>query len=72
MIESNLYTSVAVMCSLSFYFFPQIYCYLLSGAAELWLGGAIASCVIVLYCIPSVYLQCFDTVGWAAGRASGL
>jgi len=21
---------------------------------------------------PSIFLQCFDTVGWAAGRASGL
>ena len=23
-------------------------------------------------CIPIMSLQCFDTVGWATGRASGL
>ena len=27
---------------------------------------------IALYCIVLYSLQCFDTVGWAAGRASGL
>jgi len=27
---------------------------------------------IVLYCILLGSLQCFDAVGWAAGRASGL
>jgi len=24
------------------------------------------------YCIQHLILQCFDAVGWAAGRASGL
>jgi len=26
----------------------------------------------ILYCTAYLYLQCFDAVGWAAGRASGL
>jgi len=26
----------------------------------------------VVICILCYYLQCFDAVGWAAGRASGL
>jgi len=28
--------------------------------------------LIFANCIQTVYLQCFDAVGWAAGRASGL
>jgi len=31
--------------------------------------------VIIFYCLASILfkcLPCFDTVGWAAGRASGL
>ena len=28
--------------------------------------------ILTVYCILSASLQCFDTVGWAAGRASGL
>ena len=28
---------------------------------------SIYMCLVILYC-----LQCFDAVGWAAGRASGL
>jgi len=29
-------------------------------------------CVCVCFHLLSVWLQCFDAVGWAAGRASGL
>jgi len=28
--------------------------------------------LVTAFCVLYVYLQCFDTVGWAAGRASGL
>ena len=28
--------------------------------------------VIVMQCLFLFFLQCFETVGWAAGRASGL
>ena len=27
---------------------------------------------IILSCLLEISLQCFDAVGWAAGRASGL
>jgi len=27
---------------------------------------------IICFNSPALYLQCFDAVGWAAGRASGL
>jgi len=29
-------------------------------------------CVILLTCCSEFCLQCFDAVGWTAGRASGL
>ena len=31
-----------------------------------------SSCIYTLYTVLTLCLQCFDAVGWAAGRASSL
>ena len=59
---------------LKFFLFNQAYSEhwsdLLPAHLKLWQYGAIESWLLLLLCID--YLQCFDTVGWATGRASGL
>jgi len=36
------------------------------------LHGILYSCLFVIFVCCAYLLQCFDTLGWVAGRASGL
>jgi len=52
---------------------PEVQTYPVVLAAILDLEGAESQPLLVFASCVSIHcLQCFDTVGWAAGRASGL
>ena len=53
----------------------------MSACVYLWISSGINGCDVVEHFLQCFYnctvyndisLQCFDTVGWATGRASGL